>query len=356
MAIPIIQQNPATGVMRDLQALSSSRTQQRIAGMQNQRAQEMHDIAKPKEQMIADEYTSEQAQQTRLEMLRQKAAEAKEFTSSLQTKKRAKTAEADIAKAESDIKTAPVKAASEVAEAQASIITDTADSVAAATPETWASIAPIVATQLGVELTGDWQADAELRQNIIEQGVASLEHLRDLELQDAKNAGKSGSSGGKVVVKSPSTPDMQQATALFQYAANNDPAGRYQKLPEDSQNRFRANILAEAKLIQAQAEPAGGMAFTEAYEAALQQAYQDIVKVPGGAWFGLADSYDYVPGSGGITPPAGNQQELATGDSATRIKEFEKKYPSKDAIMGVVGTPGGPTVDEALQIIESNGW
>lgn len=87
MAIPIIQDNPATRVQQQLQAMTLARRQDSradqqmaLATRQDARSQEVHDIKKPVLEQSAEEFMSDPAKDSRLAALEEAIMRSREFT------------------------------------------------------------------------------------------------------------------------------------------------------------------------------------------------------------------------------------------------------------------------------------
>lgn len=350
MAIPIIQQNPATGVMADLQSLSASRTQQAIARAQNRRAQEAHDVEMPVARQQATEFLGETATSSRLAALEEALMKSREFTNPDAVAERKAKRKASTAKSSRDEVKDITGLSTDVQETSATLAAQT-------TPETWANDARTISQITGLQLTGDYEKDAKVRENLITGGINSIKHRQELELLDARDSGSTTS----VTVPSATDFDQDTAGAVLVDAAERLP--EIQELNDQGRQLFNLDVMALAKKLQAQAKSVGGMSITEATIAAIEQLRPRISK-PQKQWY---DSF--VPGEN-IYRTYSPQLNSKPDDSPAPIPESSgadssdvdgtpttsSKFKSFDELLSAVGTVGGPTIEEAEAIAEANGW
>ncbi|WP_373088719.1 hypothetical protein [Zhongshania sp.] len=370
MAIPIIQDNPATRVQRQLQAMT-------LARRQDSRAQELHDITMPREQVETDISTSPQYRDSKLAALEEALMKSREFTSALGQKTRKSTMELEGATAEAGkellpSETAKTKATNEREAAAAEIGAETdarvADAELAAvgsTPETWAETAKKLNDRGGYGFTGDFEKDAPIRERLIETGMSNLEHRRKMDIQNVQleleamrtklpkiaqeaafafpddvaaqrkvvqdyiNAridemyNKGSSSPTKVKPSSATKIEQQDMDSVLRKVAEQTP--ELEGLSTDDKKAFRTNAISLAKKIQEDKAYEGGLSFTQAAAMATQQLLAGIVPKKDASWWGA--KYEYVPFGSAATET--QQQITVDNHPYTSKQEALAAYKAK---------------------------
>lgn len=116
--------------------------------------------------------------------------DALEYVTDWRKKERKTKSKAETVEAERAVELAPVitekeraTAVADTAKAEEDVISLVEDSVATATPENWSKVAESASKQLGIELTGDWEQDKAVRENIISSATNTIEQRQALAKQ-----------------------------------------------------------------------------------------------------------------------------------------------------------------------------